>query len=856
MAGQSDSIRSPSPMASSLGEEFDIKQVFMVLRRRLAIVICTIVVLTTVVLSAALSITPRYTATSTIAVEPYETSLIHFDNAGGPQNVQDTSIVNTHVKELTSTFFAKKAIEKLKLMAHGEFVEALNDRRWSHFGVFDPGRVNQLMSGLSSWAKMRLIAIGLANQPPPNDRDGHPKLYGNQEPERYETPQPDPTEGLIELDRLRMMVQGKDLSMARLADRSAEFVPDYALETKQGSRTGEGAGEWGNVGEATVSLEEGSESKVVDAGRTDRTREALIAESIRFFLDRLSVSTTNDSYAISIAFTSVDPETAAQVVNTMAELFVENQLDTKRTTTSGTLDWLAGRLDELCAQVVDANRATEAYREKNQLFAGSGLAFDDQELAALNEERIGTRAERLAKEAKLRRIQELRSSGESLDAVPEVLLSPYIVDLREREMDLLREEAQLRQEYGPRHPNVIRIEGEKDKLTARIDAEIQRVIGSIANEIATIQVREETLRTRLEEAKAASLENSRAEIQLRILEREAESTRTLYATFLNTFKQLTEQRELLEPGARMISKAEIPTEPSFPRVRFMTGAGFMGSLMFGVLLAFVVDRLDGGLRTGRQAEAALNIPSIGLIPKVGRAVRGGAPHLYLANRPISPYAEAIRSVQTALYFSNVDRPPQVVLVTSSVPAEGKTTLALSLAALLATSGHKTVALDLDLRAPALGRRLRTPNGGNLIEYMKGQKELDQILYQVDEVDNLHVIRTSRLAGSPTDLIASQRMADLMTHLRARYQYIIVDSPPLLGMSDARFAAQLADATVFVVRWSKTGEEVAQRALATLRESGTRVAGAVLTQVNVRRHRKYSPAEVVQYYGRYKKYYMN
>jgi polysaccharide biosynthesis transport protein len=836
-------------MASSLGEEFDIKHLFMVLRRRLAIVICAIVVLTTVVLSVALSITPRYTATSTIAIEPYETSLINF--AGEPQNVQSAPIVNTYVRELMSTYFAKRTIEKLELTAHVEFVEALNDdRSWYHFGVFDPGRVNQFVSGISSWAKMRLIAIGLADQPPPNDRDGHPRLYGNQEPEGYETPQPDPTEGLIELDRLRMMVQGKDLSMARLADRSAEFVPDYALETKHGSRTGEGAGEWGNVGEATVSLEE-------DAGRTDRTREALIAESIRFFLDRLSVSGTNDSYAISIAFTSVDPETAAQVVNTMAELFVENQLDTKRTTTSGTLDWLTGRLDELRAQLMDADQAAGAYREKNQLLAGgSGLAFDDQELAAVSGELIGTRAERLAKEAKLRRIQELRSRGESLDAVPEVLLSPYIVDLREREMDLLREEAQVRQEYGPRHPNVIRIQGEKDKLTARIDAEIQRVIGGIANEIATIQVREETLRARLEKAKAGSRENSRAEIQLRILEREAESTRTLYATFLDRFKQLTEQRELLEPGARIISEAEIPTEPSFPRVRFMTGAGFMGSLMFGVLLAFVVDRLDGGLRTGRQAEAALNIPSIGLIPKVGRAVRGGAPHLYVAKRPISPYAEAIRAVQTALYFSNVDRPPQVVLVTSSLPAEGKTTLALSLAALLATSGHKTVALDLDLRAPALGRRLRKPNGGNLIEYMMGQRELDQILYQVDEVDNLHVIRTSRLAGSPTDLIASQRMADLMTHLRSRYQYIILDSPPLLGMSDARFAAQLADATVFVVRWSKTGEEVAQRALATLRESGTRVAGAVLTQVNVRRQRNYSSAEVAQYYGRYKKYYVN
>ena len=213
-------------------------------------------------------------------------------------------------------------------------------------------------------------------------------------------------------------------------------------------------------------------------------------------------------------------------------------------------------------------------------------------------------------------------------------------------------------------------------------------------------------------------------------------------------------------------------------------------------------------------------------------------------------------MQTAQYFSNVDRPPQVVLVTSSVPGEGKTTFALSLAALLGRSRHRTLVMDLDLRAPALAHRLRKVGGGDLIDYMKERKRLDDILHKVDEVDNLDVVPTRRLASSPTDLLASQRMASLMAELRARYQYIILDSPPLLGMSDSRFAAQLADAVVFVVRWSKTSEEVAQKALALLRDCGTPVAGAVLTQVNVRRHKKYSPADVAHYNGRYKKYYAN
>jgi succinoglycan biosynthesis transport protein ExoP len=202
-------------------------------------------------------------------------------------------------------------------------------------------------------------------------------------------------------------------------------------------------------------------------------------------------------------------------------------------------------------------------------------------------------------------------------------------------------------------------------------------------------------------------------------------------------------------------------------------------------------------------------------------------------------------------------------VTSSVPAEGKSTLALSLAVMLAESGCRTVAIDFDLRRPTLGLALGSKvsalgrmRSGDLVDYTKGDRTLDEIVYQADEVDNLHIIPTRPLAANPADFLASQKVVNLMAQLRDRYQHVILDSPPLLGMSDSRFAAALADAVVFVIRWSKTRDKVALKALELLKQSDAPIAGAVLTQANIRRHRKYSPEEVLHYYGRYKKYYLN
>jgi polysaccharide biosynthesis transport protein len=776
-------------------QEYDLEDVFKVLRRRLGVIAGTVLVLTTGAALIALNLTPRYTARSTIVVEPRETHIITFEQT--QQDVPaDTSTINTHVKFLTSNSFAHKVIERLDLVRDPEFNSALrNDDA--------PGGYQQVLADVASWAQFPLVAIGLANQPSSRTQDP-----------------------LLASDRSNAG------ELAAPADGS-----EVRVEIPGTSAPDEGLG-------SPAAAENGAHDRLMQK----------VTES---FLAKLEVGPSGQSYAISIDFTSVDPETAARVANTMAELYVEDQLGSKQATTTGAVEWLDNRLDELRRQLVESERAAEEYRVENELaVSGDGLQFSDEEVAALTQELISTQAERVATQAKLDSIRQVRSSGQNLASVPEVMMSPIIADLRLQEMELLRSEAQLRQEYGPRHPTILQLEADKDKLAARVDAEARNIIAGLKNQVAAIEAREQTLQASLARARSISTDKSRAEIQLRLLEGEVASTRTLYTMLLDRFKELTAQSELLAPGVRVISAAGVPVKPSAPQVKLIAGAGFIGSLMFGTLLAFVVDRLDRGLRTGRQTEDVLNLPSIGLVPKLGGALRGQSAHRYLAEKPTSAYAEAIRGVQTALCFSNVGQPPQVVLVTSSVPSEGKTTLALSLATLLAQSGYRTVAVDLDLRRPNLGRPSREAGGGDLVDYVRGEKMLDEILHLVDHVHNLHIVPARRLTVSPIDLLNSARMTSLMAELRQRYDYVVLDSPPLLGMSDTRFAARLADAVVFVVRWSKTAEEVALKAVDVLRDSDVPIAGAVLTQVDVRRHRRYSPEDVLHYYGQYKKYYVS
>jgi exopolysaccharide transport family protein len=577
--------------------------------------------------------------------------------------------------------------------------------------------------------------------------------------------------------------------------------------------------------------------------------------AIDSFLKGIEIS-PEGGYLIGINFTAEEAGKAARIANRIAEIYVDDQLKTKLFATDRASVWLQERLDTLKDEVRVAEEAVERYKAQNNLIdTQQGALLNDQELSDLNHELINAKADLAERQAKLSLVRGLRGRGQGLDAIGEVVDSPVIVNLRSQEVQLLREEAELRSLYGERHPKMQQLASEKANIQAKIGAEVTRVTTVLENDVAVAAARARTIESQLSGLKTRSTTNREAEVRLRELERQAVTSRTLYEAFLARFKETREQQEIIEPDSRLVAIAAPPTRPSTPGAKLFAGAGLLVSGMIATILALLLDRLDRGLRSAREVEAALGLPTLALVPRLDKLKRGQKPYQYLMDKPLSAYTESIRSIYMALKLTSVDRAPKVILVTSSLPEEGKTTIAVSLATFAARSHKRVLLIDLDLRHPSVHRELGWSVSHGLVEYLIDDRSLDEAI-QHDLETGLHFLPVKAQTTNPTDLLESERLRALIETCRNRYDYVIVDSAPLVSVTDSRLAALLADKTLFVIKWGDTVESAAQDGIQTLRDIGIDVAGAVLTQIDLKRHAQYHYADIGEYYNKTKNYYVN
>ena len=571
----------------------------------------------------------------------------------------------------------------------------------------------------------------------------------------------------------------------------------------------------------------------------------------------LSVEIVDRSRVISVTATSEDPELAAAIANALSDLYLLEQLEAKFEATKRATEWLSERTRELRGQVEASERAVEAYRRQHGLVRSGNTTVTGQQISEINTQLILARTQTAEAGARLRQVRALLDSEGGVESAAEVLASPLIQRLRERETDVARRAAEMATEYGPRHPKMITIKAELEDLRARVEAEVGKIVRGLGNELEVARTRERTLERNLEKLKAENATNDSAQARLRILEREAAANRALFETFLARWKETGRQDEIQHADARIISRAEVPGHPSSPRKKLIVGVALAASGFLALILAHLVELLDRGFRSSEQIEHMTGFGTLAWIPLLTRRRIAREPWSYVLDRPASAFSESLRTLHTGVLLSRVDTAPKSILITSSVPNEGKTTIAIAMARLLARSGRRVLLVDGDLRRNRVAGLLDLSSDAGLVEAAADPETLGSGLIQRDTPSGLHVLTAGGNVPNPLDLIGSAGMRALISELRRRYDLVIVDSPPILIVSDARILARLTDTTVFVVRWAETRRETVALALMQLAESGASLAGVALSMVNIRKNASYAYGDSAYYHGSartYRQYY--
>lgn len=576
----------------------------------------------------------------------------------------------------------------------------------------------------------------------------------------------------------------------------------------------------------------------------------------------LGLSPVRGSKVIKISYTSENPRTSAAIVNTISEQYIVDQLEAKLEATRSATEWLSVRVDELRDRVTTSENAVEALRGDLAATTGQSLAVTQQQLEALNGSLAVARNRTTELQSRFERLNSVLNDGTNLGAVSDFRSSPLIQSLRTQENELASREANLAQTVVDTHPALRSVRTQIAEVRENISEEARRIVASFRLDLQAAQTQELQLEVQVRELEEQALEQSQAEVQLRQMEREAQAARILYENFLSRLEETSEQDDIQSADARVLSPAEVPNFPLSDTKRRVLLLSGVGGAIVGLMLVFLLEKLNNTFRSPGQVEEITGLGVLSSIPQVGSRLHRKDVIQRLRDKPNSSLAEAIRNLRTSILFSNVDNPPKVVMFTSSVPREAKSTTSMLMAMTSRQMGKSAIIVDCDLRLPALAKILNVNDDSpGLLSVMEGKARVDDAVFK-DQNTGLHVLltkpkeKTSNLNAA--DILASQRFKSLVEELSETYDLVILDTPPAVVVTDARIVSKVADAVVYAVRWDDTPRGAVQEGLKELRSVNANIVGIVMTLVNESKAAKYAYQSYGYgyYKGKYSDYYVN
>ncbi|HEV2382708.1 MAG TPA: polysaccharide biosynthesis tyrosine autokinase [Terriglobia bacterium] len=627
---------------------------------------------------------------------------------------------------------------------------------------------------------------------------------------------------------------------------------------------------WETVQQLGLAKSLGSAETSQPGGQVLGTPPAMKNAMVAAFKGQLHVERPKDTRMALVSFESADPNQAAVVVNSLVKNYIEDNFRTKYDATRQATGWMEQRLDELKLKVEKSEEAMVAYERQNNIAnVGEKQTAAEARFEDMSKELSTAQTDRLSKES----LYKMVASNDT--QVGFIQTNSLLTSLEAKEIELKEQYSAALAQYGPTYPQALSLQDQIKDLGALVIRERKRVVENLHNDYLAAVQREKFLAAAVSQQKAEVDRVNQLLIEHNLLKRDFEGNQQLYDNLLQHLKDANVSAGLRATNIRIIDEASIPSFPVRPnRIRNIEFA-LVAGLILGIALAFTREALDNSIKNAQEIEKLTDLPTLSIVPLGHSSAVLRGPGLFHARRehssngdsgwpiemavlkkPGAAISEAYRTLRTSVLLSTAERPPQVLLITSSQLSEGKTATSLNLAATLAQKGSRVLLIDSDLRRPGLAKALKVPNGKGLAGILTGAYEYDDSLLQrIEDLGGLQLLPAGPYPPNPAELLCSMKMENLVVQLRQKFDHVILESPPVLPITDATILSSLVDGVIMVVECESTTRAALSRACRVMEHSGGKILGTVLNKVDTRRDGYYGYRYYHGYYSyKYKAYY--